>query len=367
MLKQYICKNLFNQRVGSLKPLPKDDRDLGFSVDNLFGGFYSPKKSKNIVPYNFKTKDQSYNTCGWTASTGAKQIDEDVELDEQSLIIYAKSKGYITGDGFSNLRNNEKALKEFGVARDGIMRASNKSWYDYSNIKYLTIDVKQDASRHKTKSFNRVYNINNIYKAIDDGRPVKIGTQWRSAFNMGGGFKAPFVLNFNKGYSVGGHATFVQGYDLNYNGQKVFIIRNSFCGWYGDNGCFYIKERDLQRQISVYGAYTNLDVDIDILSWLKDRQGWVVKTKDNPSVFLIQGDKKRPYIDWLSLLSNGKNADDIVEVDNKCLDEVKSGELITFYKGGNVKQIEALAKMTSDKSPDLLPLFKKYFPNYFNK
>ena len=111
--------------------------------------------------------------------------------------MLGREKGRISGDGFSNLRDNEKTLQESGVAEKGLLgKVSWRNWNEYSDPKHLTQKIRDNARLHRTKAYSRLYNIDEIYKAIDEGRPVKIGVRWRTAFNMRDGFSFPWLLNF---------------------------------------------------------------------------------------------------------------------------------------------------------------------------
>lgn len=361
MLKHLLRKIYKIQ--GGLEPLPEDERDLGFSLESLFGAGYTPKEKEKYLELPFEPKRQYFNTCGWTASAGAKEYDEQVELEEQSLIMFGKEKGLISGDGFSNLRSNEIVLQESGIAEKSVcsMLPKVNNWERYSNTSLLSKAIRENAAIHKTKSFSQVTSVESVYKAIDEGRPVKIGTDWRTNFNMGGGFSFPWILNFLKGLSVGGHATFVYGYNQEYRGVKAFKVRNSFGSSYGDNGDFWITEKDLAASIKRYGAYTNLDLDKGTLKWLASHQGVVVKTDKSPDVFLVQGDKKRKFADLATFYAHGKTEDKIITVQDYILNDVKEGAKIEFWDGGNVSTIKTMIQ----QNKNLKAIFDKYFKELF--
>ncbi|HPQ42934.1 MAG TPA: hypothetical protein PKZ42_01805 [Syntrophales bacterium] len=350
-------KSLFFDTPLGLKKLPQDNRDLGFNW--LFGTDYEPKhKTRVLEPLSVKT--QKWNTCGWAASVASKEIDEKVKLSIRVFVIIGKFLGYISGDGFSNLRDNEKALQKMGVAEEGVIPESADSWEEYSDTSLLTEEVKTNAAKHKSKSFWRIYNTSEIYKAIDDGRPVKIGVRWYYGLNMSGGFCWPWLYKIIS-WLVGGHAMFVRGYNTDYQGQKVFIVRNSFGIGYGDKGDLYITEEDLQKEIELYGAFANLDETVEVGKWLAESQGKVVKTIDNQNVYLIQGNQKRLYPDEPTLIAHGKDLSDIIIVEAEILDQVQAGEKINFWDGGNVKQVRAMIQQREE----LKTKFKKYFNELF--
>jgi hypothetical protein len=366
MLREIIFQKVLKQPSLGLKPKTKDGRDLGFWI--FSGPEYQPKHSR-IKLKPLSVKSQFYNTCGWTASAGAKEIDEGVELDERTLIMFGRERGLISGDGFSNLRDNEKVLQKDGICEKAVSAKAltdrPADWDSFSDPAKISWELRENAKNHRSKTYWEITRAYEIYKAIDDGRPVKIGVKWYSIFNMGQGFSFPWLLEYLKGFFVGGHALYVYGYDLDYHGYKAFIVRNSFGRSYGDNGDCYITEADLDRQIQKYGAYVNLDMDKDIGRWLVEFQGAVVKSDKSPDVFLIQGNFKRKYTDELTLIAHGKQAADIKTVPAEYLDQAQEGDPIIFWQGGNVKQVKELARMVADSSPSLLPQLKKYFSELF--
>lgn len=337
-----------------LLPLPPDDRDLGFW--NIFGEEdYQPKHEEKILK-TISVKNQLFNTCGWASSTAMKEIDEGMPLSVRSLVILGKWLGYITGDGFSNLRDNQKTIQKYGIPEEGIIPETASNFDQYADTKLITQNFLDNAAKHKSDSFWRVYNTNEIYKLIDEERPVQIGVDWYSGLNMGGGFKSPWIWKIIN-WLVGGHAMFVKGYKQNYTGKKVFVIQNSFGNSYGDNGDMYILPADLQKQIDKYGAYANKDVPLELAKWLVQHQGKVVKTDTSADVFLIQGDKKRKYPDLATLYAHGRADSDIVNVPSEYLDKVKEGDVIDFWEGGNVKQI----KLMIQQRENIKNIFKGYF------
>lgn len=358
-LKQWILRT---PKLGLL-PQPEDDRDMGYSLLSLFGS-YEPQHTEKILDLPYPAKFQKYNTCGWVSSTAGKELDEQVELDERAFVMLGKESGYISGDGYSYLRNNERVLNEKGIPKEGLITASYYNWSTYSDPSKLNQAIREDAEKHKTKSYSRIYNVNEIYKAIDDGRPVKIGVKWRTSFNMGGGFKYPWILNFNLGTYVGGHATLIRGYNqkyLNIDNNKCFRGRNSYGAGYGDNGDFWIKEEDLQKQIDFYGAYVNYDLEKDMIKWLAQHQGKLVSGHNDPNVYLIEGDKKRLFPDLATLYAHGWLDEDITHVEPDYISSVEDGEPMNFWDGQHVKAVKAIIQ----QEENLKPIFSKYFNELF--
>ena len=357
MLREKIAQKIFKQPFLGLKKFSKDKRDLvGWRI---FGIDYKPKYRKKFLE-PLTVKNQYANTCGWAGEAGMKEIDEKIELDERVLVMIAKREGKISGDGFSNLRDNEKMVLKFGIAEKGLLKKGYRNWNEYSNYSYLTKEILDNALKHRSKSYLSLSSISEIYKAIDDGRPVSIGISWRTSFNMSGGFSWPWVLNYIKGLFVGGHKIYVYGYDLEYRNKPVFKCRNSFGVSYGDKGDFYIYAENLAKDIKVYGAFINYDLDKNTIKWLMEFQNRIVKGK-NPEVYLIQGEEKRKFPDLATFYAHGCLDEDIVKVDDEYLREIKDGKDINFWEGEVVKSVKALIQ----QKQNLEIIFKKYFNELF--
>jgi len=354
MLLTKLRVKLTGQPLG-LEKLPKDERDLNLGF-LWFGGYEPLHKRKEIK--TLSVKSQKHNTCGWNSSTTGKEVDEGVKLSPRSLVILGKELGYISGDGFSNLRNNEKTLQKYGVAEERFLSEKNGGWVDYSNSAKLTPAARANAATHRSQTYWSITNIDGILKALDDDRIVKVGVKWYRGLNMSAGFKTPWFWGIVSWF-VGWHAMIVVGYDMDYKGQKVAILQNSFGGNYGDNGKMYIKFADLEKQIREAGAYANYDMPLEIGKWLIEHQGHLVKTNGGKDVYLIQGNQKRKYTDEATLTAHGKAIADIINVEAEYLDKVERGEDILFWDGGNVKQVREMVRQYGQ--------FKELYSTYFNE
>jgi len=356
MLLTKLRVKLTGQPLG-LEKLPKDERDLNLGF-LWFGGYEPLHKRKEIK--TLSVKSQKHNTCGWNSSTTGKEVDEGVKLSPRSLVILGKELGYISGDGFSNLRNNEKTLQKYGVAEERFLSEKNGGWVDYSNSAKLTPAARANAATHRSQTYWSITNIDGILKALDDDRIVKVGVKWYRGLNMSAGFKTPWFWGIVSWF-VGWHAMIVVGYDMDYKGQKVAILQNSFGGNYGDNGKMYIKFADLEKQIQQAGAFANYDMKLEIGKWLIQHQGKIVKGDNSPNVYIIKGDEKRKFKDIATLYSWNYLDSDIVNVESEYLDKVKDGEDLDFWDGVNVKAIKAMLL----QKEELKSIFKDYFTELF--
>jgi hypothetical protein len=357
MLLQRIRAKFLKSPVGLL-PQIKDERD--FQVGWFWAGAYEPKHDKHRLKTRYP-KNQYANTCGWVSATGMKEIDEGADLDERTLVMFGRENNLISGDGFSRLRDNQRMLQTYGVAPKGLLPDDRSSWSNYSNPAKLTKAVRDAALKHRSKSYLAVTSISDAYRALDEDRPVQIGIDWYTGWNMSGGFKLPWIIHKAIGSLVGGHAMYLCGYDRNRNGQKVFIVRNSYGKEYAECGDLYITEAMLAPNIARYGAFINYDLDKDIIGWLKIHAGQVVKSDQSANVYLISGDTKRLFKDLATLYAWNFTDADIVIVHEDILKEIKNGPDMSFWEGKNVKAIKTIIQQQSQ----LKPIFSKYFSELF--
>lgn len=314
---------IFKAKGSGLLKTPKDDRD--FNVGIFGWGDYTPKHIRWIIT-TLSIKNQFRNTCQWNATIVQKEPDEALRLSVRRLVSYAKRKGYISGDGFSNLRSGQLSLKDYGAEREFDENETN--WEIYSNIPINTVE----AAKHKTSSFWSVSSRNEILKLLDEGRILTTGIEWFTGYNQGGGFSSPWIISKPIGYSVGGHAIAIIGYDLNYNGKKVYIMQNSYGKDWGDDGKFYIEMSFLEN--NNYGIYVNIDVPVDTGKFLNTYDGKNVKGS-KPTIYFIQRGVKKAYPDEVTYLAYNVLDTDIRSyslVKDDMLDKVPSGDNMDIEK-----------------------------------
>ena len=129
---------------------------------------------------------------------------------------------------------------------------------------------------------------------------------------------------------------------------------------YGDKGYFWVQGEDLEKEIDTYGCFVNIDMDADALKWLRDNQGKVIKKKSDNKVYLIQGDKKRWYVDGPTLVAHGKRELDITIISDDIFDKISEGENILFWDGNNLAQVQEMYRYFKEGNPAALKQFVKY-------
>jgi len=315
--------------------LDQDDRD--FKLGMFFGLLdYKPKSSKLLLD-TLSVKDQDrFNTCVFNSITVGKEIDEGVICSVRSLVAYAQRNGMISGNGFSNLRDAQKCLRDWGIQEekdipDGNFCHSN----DFSGYVNTPLDQVK-ASHHKSKTFWSVSSKDEILKVLDDGRPVHAAMLWFTGYNQGGGFSYPWLITKALGYAVGGHAIEIIGYNLNYQGREVFIIQNSYSKNWGDEGKFYVDMDFMVKEINRvgYGAYVNLDVDSELGAFFNQYDGKDVKGKNSPAIYHIQAGKKKVYLHEMDyyVWNVDKDKMEFELVDDSILNKVPNGDNMDLKK-----------------------------------
>ncbi len=319
-------KFLSDKGVGVLKPDPKDERD--FKVGFLGYGDYEPKHDRKLLD-TISVRDQyPFNTCVFESCTVQKERQENEKLSVRSVVNWAKDQGYISGNGWSTLRAGQKAIQKFGALPYGLIEEGNRSsWRNFSEVN-LDDRQKQLASENKSKTYWRVENVDEIYEALDKGDVVQTAFYWRTAFNMSGGLKNPWILNPNQGYRVGAHAVLIVGYDRNYRGRDVFICQNSYGEDYGDDGKFYLTKKHLREQLNIFGGWVMKDIDIDIGKVVSKYDKMNVRAHGGEKIYRIESGKKRHYSSWEAFVkkSKGKGWQNISQ---DKLDKVPEGESIS--------------------------------------
>lgn len=257
---KHIPYRLFKARGSGLKRGKKDPRN--FKTEVLGWGEYKPQAQRKVIK-TMSIKAQWWNTCQWNATTAQKEVDEQCVLSVRSLVALGCKLGFVIRDGLSNLDSGQKALQSWGIMNEGKIIETMGADVDYWPA-YIGINVdsfKDEYAKHKIKTYWEVTSRGDRLKCIDDGHPMTIGITWYTGFNQGGGFASPWIITKVLGWSVGGHALLVKGYDLNYQGHKVYIVQNSYGNTWGDGGDLYIDMDYLDAHN--FGFYANLDIPKD--------------------------------------------------------------------------------------------------------
>lgn len=324
---ELLTRNLYKERVngriipvGGMTKNPEDNRDFEFG--SLGDWFAYKAKQNELVLDTLSVKEQSpYNNCVFQSYAVTREPDEGKELSVRSLVRYAQSKGYISGNGFSNLRSAQKAGIDFGIAEQSLLDEPKTSWINYAGTQNSPLIV-QNALNHRAKSYFKAKGKSEWLKALDDGKMIHTGFTWRSAYNQTGGFKAPWVIRWGAGVAVGGHAVVCKGYNVS---KGLFVMQNSFGRDWGDSGDFYVPMDSLQWT----EGYVSIDMDTETaIQLIQKYEGTDVKKESSPTIFRIENGKKRPFITSESFFMHGGNFEpaSYSVVSGALLDQLEVGE-----------------------------------------
>ncbi len=288
-----------------------------------------------------------------------KEIDEGEPMSARFLVIMARKLGFLSGDGFANLRAGQSILQKYGCPSVNDIpddENHNLLWDQFSDQSVITDELLQKAALHKSQSFWFISNHTQALRALDEGRPVEFGVSWKSSMNMNGGFTVPWVLNWLLGYVVGGHAFYAYDWDLN---KRLFKCRNSFGEGYGENGDMYIRFEDFDVQVGTYGAIVNLDIPKDTGRWIKENIGKVFKEKGGSRCYFVGNGVKQLFPDELTLMAYGFTLAGVQEDSENILPSIPNGDNMSFWYAPRLQQFYELAKMVKDGN--LKEKLKVYF------
>jgi hypothetical protein len=359
----YKVKHFIPFILGRFKPsgyklLKKDDRD--YQSGSLFGFNYTPK-SNRILLNTLSVKDQGrFNTCVFNSAIVCKEIDEGVQLSVRSLVAQASRLSLLSGNGFADLRSAQKLLQDWGVEESTDCQEGNYALTNDFNG-YVSSPLDQaKAAIHKIKTYWNVTSKELIYQLLDQHRPIHAAMLWFSGYNQSGGFSTPWLISKSLGYQVGGHAIAIIGYDLNYNGHKVFIIQNSYSALWSDRGKFYVDADFMIKEINRqgFGAYTNLDLSNDVGEFLVKYTNKNVKKYNDSGIFWILDGLKRPFPNMATYLAFDGNIRGFVALnadESKILNQIQVGDSLDIIQSDYWYYLKNI-HTADDKNDDLIRL-----------
>jgi len=268
-----------------------DERDLSYDDIVLGNAPYKPKhRTHTVDPKPAVKSQQPYNTCCFMSAVSQKEIEEGKLLSARSLVTFARARGRLEKDGYSTLRNALQTVIDDGVAEaSALSDEPMNSFETYASAKNITPALRANAKQSKGLRYFSVSGMNAWMRALDDGYAIQTWMDWRTAYNMSGGLRPPYVLDIGRGISVGGHAFVCTGYDMD---KGLLKFKNSFGLMYGDRGHFYVRMTDWFNRVKSVG-YVLLDVDNSRIAG--GYNGKDVKADGKPDIYRIEDGKKRWY------------------------------------------------------------------------
>lgn len=360
-------KSIFKKQLGGglLPPENEDPNVFSWNPFSIFGASYTPKSKSVHLLEKVPSKNQKYlGVC--VLGSGAYQKDEDEggDVDIEWAAANLRKKGKMSESGTS-LSAWHELLRTEGIKMATRPINYDQSWYEFSDpAKLLGVDSKE-LELHKDQSYYRTSTLDKVLEEIDNKRLSHTGCIWYDGYNNSGLTNLKMLVPF-KGREVGGHAVTICGYDLDYYGYKVLIVRNTFSSSYGLNGDFFVKFEDFSKVFAPYGAYITTDMPKDTLKFLTMFEGKVVRPSNSKSCYLITNSKKRGFPDSAMLMLFGFSWSSINIVEPAMLDLIEDGGLlredeIPSQKWENMK----LIIKTSQNKDEMRKVFEKYFPELF--
>lgn len=370
-IREYMV-SFDNEPGGGLHNRLRDKRDYVFS--SIFG--YTPKHTS--VDFSSKVvrihNQYIQSTCVLESGTAQKEPDEGVELSVVMPAAYLKKNGLMSKTGTS-LSVWQKFLYDVGVCRRNLITEKyQSSWEEFADQRVLSQEVMDDGAKHKSGSFGVTFDLTTVVRKLDEALEagkwilLQTGADWYSGYNMSGGLRNPWILEYAKGIYRAGHAFMIVGYILNYHGHDVLKCANSYGKEWGDNGYFYIKFSDFQKMFGKYGVYFNSDVPKSIAGWTSIYNGRAVQEINGPRVYILEAGKKRHIPDEAIMWMLGITPQNIVTDEDNNLSQVPEGEPISV-KEFTPQQIDQVRYFVSMQKDDnfMKDRFSKYFPELFTK
>tara|TARA_A100001015_G_scaffold75943_1_gene84314 strand:+ start:2065 stop:2946 length:882 start_codon:yes stop_codon:yes gene_type:complete len=238
-MENFLCKTI---------PSQHDDRDWNA------GNIYKNTILEPVLDLRDSLEPiRNQGTQGTCAAQTAACMKEWQETNDYNF------KGYMSPQFIYNNRENQTTEGMFG--RD-VMRILSKigsveeDTYEYGKIEPIeNIDeiYYSKAKVHKIKNYARVYDIENLKKALKLNGPCYIAFPVYNANSMRMWFKESESSEMQ-----GGHAMTVVGYN-----EEGFIIRNTWGIHWGDKGyCIY--------SYSDWGSHWEIWTTIDEKSYIED-------------------------------------------------------------------------------------------------
>jgi Cysteine protease len=348
--------------IGGLLPDTEDERDFNAErVGGLFGIFaYKPKQTRFVVSPQRIFNQYPLNICGWCSSTSQDEDREKTKLDLRVKVLIGLREGLISGNGFSNLRDNQKISQKFGIPEETLDQTIIP-WPQYADLSLLTDEILQKALAHRCASFGQIYTKDAILETLDRGETIQTGLDWYNEYNMSGGFSAPWIID-RKGAPqnlVGGHAVKIAGYVLNYHGKDCFILQNSLGTAWGDDGYFYMP-MDYALKV-LYSKWVQIDLPVDIASTLNAYQFKFVKGKQGGAIYQFLGDTKISFESPSAYFSYTGDSDyhavEDERIDNAILDAIPTSDIVKLQDTTNWKLIREMAK--PDRYKEVLKAIKE--------
>ena len=226
----------------SFLPSPPDDRDYGLCNLRIpkLSKLELPKKKINFPPpWILDQEDTPF--CGGASGAGSSNsyynwFQQLAYKGFSMSFLYWLAKMY---DGVPNeegtyLRTINKIMQKYGMCEEILAPLS-----EMKQKSIITQKMTDNAAQYKINSYAQLHSLEEIKSALVDGKYVLIGT----IVTSNNWYPEDGFLSLPNGYILGGHATFLYGYDddLQHGKHKGYLYGiNSWGTEWGDKGRFYL-------------------------------------------------------------------------------------------------------------------------------
>lgn len=233
----YLISLLFRKKIInqiSLKKISNTEKQLTANYsDNVYTEKAITYPEKYVISNLPSIRYQgSIGSCASHSAIAAyeTQLKQDFYIEGSELFHYYNAremKGTLPKDTGMTIREACYALKEYGYAFEHL-------WpYDINKFNQKPDSISYTfAKLYKVGEIQRLLSMKAIKSSLLENVPVLVGIKANKTFNK-------LNLNnyiYNPNSDLGsGHAVLVVGYD---DLKEVFIIRNSWGSWWGNNGNF---------------------------------------------------------------------------------------------------------------------------------
>jgi C1A family cysteine protease len=186
----------------------------------------------------------------------------DPKMDGSRLFLYYNERemeGNVADDSGAYLSDGIQSLEKNGVC--------NESLWKYDIAKFATKPDAQcyaDAMDHQVLQSRQLYNDIYIMKsALAEGYPFVVGITIYESFENEHVARTGIVPmpNVAREQMLGGHAVCCVGYDDN---KKMWIMRNSWGGGWGDGGYFYLPYNYLLDSSMATDLWTIINMEVPV-------------------------------------------------------------------------------------------------------
>ena len=240
-LKEWLKTKYMKRKFYAL-PSPPDWRDYTPDKIGIYAyknGQLPRKKINSLPPWILDQEDTPFCVGASGAGSGNAWYHrfEQLPFDGFSMsFLYWLSKNYdgIPEQEGTYIRTGNKIMEKYGLCREALAPLK-----EMKSKPIITNEMIDDAKNYKIEGYAKLETLEEIKSAITDGYYVIIGTLITSRnWDTNDGF-----LGLPSGYVLGGHATYLYGYndDLEHGDHKGYLYGvNSWGDDFGDEGKFYM-------------------------------------------------------------------------------------------------------------------------------